>query len=478
MRLCAFLLCVLALLGSADIAAAQAAPAPAPGAAPPAPAPTQAAPPPAVQPEAPPPMVETPPPPAPATPDAAPAEPGLATAAPPPSEAPGDTPGETDPQPVETVRYVPKKGFELSTADKRFSITLGAWLQARYTWRGLPDADDRHDVELARARFIVSGNLFGEDTRYMLEMGLAPGELDRGPLTVDGEVSGQDALRGGPLLNTFIEFRQLADLRARIGQYKVPFSRQQLVVEPELADIERTVVDATFNFGRDIGVDLYSDDLFELDLLRYHLGIYGGEGRNAWSGTLGAGDEGFLYNARLELLPFGVFEEYTEVDFARQEQPRLSIGAAYAFLQSDATSPLALRYLALIFPSPDPAVADFNAHNVTADFMLFWSGLSLQSAFHWRKVTELPGGKDAIGFMVAANYLLGAIPLAPGASFALVRAIDDSPQRDENELTIFAGYYFHEHRLKLQLDYSRLWTGDADFGDGGNRIRFALQASL
>ena len=120
--------------------------------------------------------------------------------------------------------------------------------------------------------------------------------------------------------------------------------------------------------------DLYSDDLFGLDLLRYHLGIYAGEGLNAWEDTIGAGDSGFLYNARLEVLPFGVFDEYTEVDFERSSTPRLSIGAASALLQSDTTfqprTP-AVRRPALL-PDALPVV-DFNAHNFTADFMLFWS---------------------------------------------------------------------------------------------------------
>jgi hypothetical protein len=381
-----------------------------------------------------------------------------------------------DPRPGDAVRYVPGSGFEFRTVDGDFSLALGAWMQVRYTWNGLA-GEDRHNLELAKTRLVLAGNLWGKDTRYAFEFGLAGRELDRSPVRVDGLASDQDVLKNGPVLNAYVDFRQLRDLSVRVGQYKVPFSRQQVAAERELEAIERAITDTTFAFGRDIGVDLWSDDLGGLGLLRYHAGVYGGEGRNAWERTIGAGDHGFLYNVRLEVLPLGLFNEYTEVDFARAG-PRLSIGAAYALLQSDATSPLARQYIAEPFDAGTaPAVVDFNAHNATADAMFMAAGFSAQAAFHLRKVDGVPGGLDGIGFLIAANYLLPTVALAPGASLSLVRGDDGSPLPDANELVVFAQYFFAEHLLKLQADYSRLW-GEAGFSDGDDRVRVQLQASL
>jgi hypothetical protein len=381
-----------------------------------------------------------------------------------------------EPRPTDPARYVPGKGFELRTQDGDFALTLGAWVQVRYTWLG-DDGDDRHFIEIAKARIVLGGHLWGPDTRYALELGLAARELDRGPVRVDGMPSETDALRQGPVLNAYVDCKHLRDLSLRVGQFKVPFSRQQLAAEPELAAVERGLTDPIFAFGRDIGVDLYSDDLLGLDLLRYHVGVYGGEGRNTWERTLGAGDAGFLYDVRIELLPLGVFDEFTEVDFERGG-PRLSLGTAYALLQSDATSPLAVQYLGAIFDAGSARpVVDFNAHNFTADAMFMAAGFTAQAAFHLRKVTGVPGGRDGIGFLIAANYLLQAVPLAPGASYALIRGADDSALEDNNELVVFLDYFLAEHLLKLQLDYSRLW-GDAGFGEGSDRVRLQLQASL
>jgi hypothetical protein len=381
-----------------------------------------------------------------------------------------------EPRPVAPPRYVPSKGFELRTEDGNFSLTLGAWMQVRYTWLG-SDGPDRNYIEISKARIVLGGNLVDPDTRYALELGLAGREIDRSAVPVDGTPSDQDVLKNGPVLNAYIECRHLRDLTLRVGQYKVPFSRQQLAAEPELAAVERGITDSTFAFGRDIGVGVYSEDLLGLDLLRYNVGVYGGEGRNGWEKTLGAGDAGFLYDVRIELLPFGVFDEFTEVDFERSG-PRLSLGAAYALLQADATSPYASQYLGTVFDAEgEPAVVDFNANNFTADAMFMAEGFTGQAAFHLRKVTGVPGGKDGIGFLIAANYVLAAVPLAPGASFALVRGDDGSALADNNELIVFVDYFFAEHLLKLQLDYSRLWA-DAGFGEGNNRVRLQMQASL
>jgi phosphate-selective porin OprO and OprP len=414
-----------------------------------------------------------------------PSEPQPPTQPPSPAPAPAIEPAQTvqpepasqmDPRPVEGVRYVPGKGFEQTTADGDFALALGAWMQVRYTWNGL-EGDDRHAVELSRTRLVLSGHLWGPNTSYALELGLAGRELDRSAVRAGGVASEQDVLKNGPVLNAYLDFRQLRDLSVRAGQFKVPFSRQQLASERELAGVERGLTDVVFALGRDIGIDLYSDDLFGLDLLRYHAGVYGGEGRNGWERTIGAGDHGFLYDVRLELLPLGVFDEFTEVDFERGPA-RLSVGAAYALLQADATSPLAALYIEEPFDAGGaPAVVDFNAHNFTADAMFMVAGLTAHGAFHLRKVADVPGGLDGMGFLIAASYLLPDIPLAPGASYALVRGDDGSPLADNDELVLLLGYFLAEHLLKIQLDYSRLWN-DAGFGAGNDRVRLQLQASL
>ena len=122
-------------------------------------------------------------------------------------------PSEMDPHPIDSVRYVPEKGFEMRTEDKLFSLTIGAWLQVRSTWRGIFDRPDRFDVEIPSARVIFSGNIWGEDIRYLLELGLSPrSSRPRARSRSTAWRPNRDALRQGPLLNAYVEFKQLSDL--------------------------------------------------------------------------------------------------------------------------------------------------------------------------------------------------------------------------------------------------------------------------
>ena len=128
-------------------------------------------------------------------------------------------------------------------------------------------------------------------------------------------------------------------------------------------------------------------------------------------------------------------------------------------------------------------MVDFNAHNFTADFMLFWYGLAAQAALQMRDVTGVPGPRTGAGFMVEANYVLPMIPLAPGASFATTWPFtgdygtpEASTLPKENELAFFASYFFHQHLLKVQLEYELRWG--TLIKTGTDRIRLLLQASL
>jgi hypothetical protein len=197
-------------------------------------------------------------------------------------------------------------------------------------------------------------------------------------------------------------------------------------------------------------------------MFRYYLGIYAAEDRNAGNNTIGAGDFGYLYFARFEVLPMGKFED-TPVDFQRTS-PKLSFGVAYAFVQADATSPYAVQSLGAAQPSmgrPGPIV-DYNFHNATADFLFKASGFSALGAFHYRKTADRPSnvyGRDGIGLVLQLHYLFSQdVPLAIAANASTVRGIgDDTNIQERSEIGGGLGYYFFEHGLKLEAEFEHLW---------------------
>jgi hypothetical protein len=407
--------------------------------------------------------------------------------------APEGDPLSMDERPVDTVTFIPGKGFALKTADNDFSlhIRLRAQFLLQYLSR---EGEDRQALEVRRARLQLAGNMWGERTKYKVELAFSPRDVGQQQVDVVGMpdaaitdsgdaaelATEDDVVRTSPLLDWYVDFGQLRDLSLRVGQFKVPFSRQRIVSSADMQFVDRALTNSEFNLDRDIGLDLFSNDLAGLGMLRYHAGIFIGEGRNASDRSVGAGDKGYLYNVRLEALPLGDFDDYEESDHARSPEPRLAIGVGYALLQSDATSPYAQDALGeTLGGSETLAVVDFNAHNLTADAVFKLAGFSAQTAFHLRSVGGIEGvsGNEGIGWMLAAGYLFAPTPIEIAGQYAILRGREGSNMSDEDELGAALNYYFAQHPLKLQLDFAHLWD-DAGFGEGEDRVRLQLQASL
>jgi phosphate-selective porin OprO/OprP len=396
-----------------------------------------------------------------------------------------------------TASFTPGKGFKLQTPDGDFSTAASFLAQLRYQYLSQP-GPDRQAAFVPRARLTLAGNLFGKETLYKAQIGFSPRDVVRQPVGVSGDadavdadgmpvelVADRDVAQQAPLLDLYLDFTQLRDLNLRVGQGKVPFSRQRIVSAGKLEFVDRSLADSNFNLDRDVGITLSSTDLGGLGMLGYSLGIFAGEDRNGSDRTFGAGDDGFLYAARFEVMPLGSFDAYSEVDFERLMAPRLAIAVAYALLQGDATSPLARRDLSSTFGSlTDDAVVDYNSHNFTADAVFKLGGLSAQTAFHLRKVDGnlfaapmAPRPRDGIGFTLSAGYLFPGTPVEAAVAYATIKGKGDSALEDENSVGIGLNYFIARHVLKLQGDFFHSWGPDG-FGSGEDRLRVQLGAML
>jgi hypothetical protein len=259
----------------------------------------------------------------------------------------------------------------------------------------------------------------------------------------------------------FIEFQQLRDLTLHVGQAKVPYGRERYLSDEALQTVDRSIDDQEFNFDRDMGVELRSTDLGGSGMFRYYAGVYAAEDKNAGNNTIGVGDFGYLYFGRFEVLPMGKFED-TPVDFARTT-PKLSFGIAYAFVQTDITSPYAVQSAGSTLPSMGrPPKVDYNFHNFTADFLFKASGFSALGAFHVRKLTDLPEnfhGRDGIGAVLQLHYLFSKdVPIAIALNGSTVRALGgDSSMQERSEVGGGLDYYFFEHGLKIETEFEHLW---------------------
>ncbi len=378
------------------------------------------------------------------------------------------------------VTFKPGRGVVVTAADGANELALGVRVQFLSTVEHSRGTETVQSFQVRRARLSSSGHIVRPALKYKLEVALSP-----------RDVNTRDSVpQTSPLFDFYIDLQQLRDLSLRIGQYKVPFDRQRIISSAKLQFVDRAVTDAEFTLERDIGLDLHSDDLLGLGLFRYYLGIYPGQGRNSFE----VGDLGLLYLARAEVMPFGLFDDYSETDFERTGL-RVSLGAAYALLDD------APRDHGILGAAPaDGGTTDMQV--ATADLMLKLAGFSALSEVFWRDSRRNPGplvdaagvpllnddgaplgvapSRDGVGFLIQGGYLLPRTPLEVVARYTILDG-SNRPNRDAlARLEEFAGglnYYFAQHPLKLQADYTQL-AQNGDYAGSLGRIRVQLQAGF
>lgn len=413
----------------------------------------------------------------------APATPAPAAAAPPSRFVPKSEPARMAEAPLKDNigTFKPGTGLVVASADGRFSLQFNAFGQVQTSILHVPDqpatmsaaAVPGHtdlNVQLRRARFTLTGNMFTPNIKYRVQFSFAPAEM----LFKDG------VPHRSPLLDWFFTFDRFRDATLVVGQYKVPYNHQRMLRVTDMQFVDRSSANFEFTADRDVGLDLRSKDLGGLGKLRYYLGVYLGDGVSKY----GASNFGLMYVGRFEVLPFGNYDDLTEGDLDRSTKPRMLIGGAYSFIDKD-------PHINHGFGSAlwaDGGTA--STHNATGDLSFKIAGFSLESAFFWRTGWRQPGAAvDAMGNPIAAaparsglgyfaqiGYLIPKVPLELGARFGQIRGSRrvDTSLPDQTEVGGVFNYYIARHSVKLQLDYLRLYSS-AQVAPS-DQVRLQLQA--
>ncbi|MEZ4329020.1 MAG: porin [Polyangiales bacterium] len=375
------------------------------------------------------------------------------------------------------VRFTPGSGLDLRSDDGAFRLQTRVRGQFLY---GLTDDSGsiQHQLTARRVRIAFSGNFFGEANRFKLELAISPSD--------DGirDNIASSTPRNTPLLDLYFEFRQIRDFNIRVGQYKLPSNRQRVISSGDLQMVDRALMNSEFTLDRDLAIDARSGDFLGLGLLRYAAGVSVGRGRD----STGFEDFDFHYFARVEVLPFGMFDDYEESDFERAATPRLSIGAMYSF-QHNA---IGLNRQTSNMPADGGTT---NYHLFIADAIFKYAGFSAQWELAIRTGSRNPGDavddmgvplpvtdpRNGLGTMLQAGYLLPGRRIEFSGRYGAIRHLGiggASSIPDESELGVGFSYYVAQHPFKVQLDYFRLWAGPGTLDDGANQFRIQLQGSI
>ncbi|MBI4244710.1 MAG: hypothetical protein HY606_11525 [Planctomycetes bacterium] len=175
-------------------------------------------------------------------------------------------------------------GIRLDFPSKDFSLKINAWISSEARSLSdrsskLEDADvqENSGLLMRSSRFVLGGD-FAKVWRFKFATEFA------------GDVALNDA---------YLEFAAWKQLVFRVGQFKVPFSLEQMTPIIHIPTITRTVGDQ-FTPRRDSGIMLYG--LMFDEMISYAFSVYNGDGINAGAKDLKDGKR--EYAARVGASPF------------------------------------------------------------------------------------------------------------------------------------------------------------------------------
>ncbi|MBI1947350.1 MAG: hypothetical protein HYS27_16775 [Deltaproteobacteria bacterium] len=347
-----------------------------------------------------------------------------------------------------------KDGFFVQSPDQAFKLKVRGLLQLRGT--ALVPLDDASASTLTaavhRAQVDLGGNAFTKQLGFLLK-------IEHG----QGFTFVKDA---------FVNYAFVPGvLELRAGQWKRPFSRQELTGDARQELVERGLVNSSFAAGRDVGVALH-DDLDKSPGIEWSVGAFaGGTDKPAVSAKVIAGDDGALGldGAKISSVPgtltptfvgrfgvnFGDVKGYAEVD-TDGGAPRGAVAAS------------ALEAVEL-------GDGERGASQVEVDGMLKLYGVDLSGAMFLSAAQQGAGsfdqGADRLGLHAQAGVLLLDL-WHPALRYDLVTELDGSAEK--HEIAAALSLLFFKQNVQLQLDGGALVTRDVDGLRTDARLRSQL----
>lgn len=365
-----------------------------------------------------------------------------AAAQPAPDPAPAPEPPRDDKdRKTGTAGY--DKGFFIKSPDGNYSLKITGRVQPFYTLRiGRDPLDFQSAFEVRRARLTLEGNLHARWLTYKLQTDLGRGFVTLKDFHFDAE---------------FAEGTWL-----RVGQWKRPFSRQQIASSGRLEITDRSITDRAFLGSRDIGLAVHNN--YEKSPgFEWIVGVFNGTGdaasfRPTVDPMTGAVTGGSFSNVPGKLRPVWV---------ARAGINRNGIkGYSEADLEG---GPLRYAVAANVALEGDNDDDDRSQQRAGVDYSVKAEGFSTTGGFYLMTQQDEPDKLIAqelafIGFHVQAGYMVTRC-FQGAARYALVDArLDDD--LDQQEISVGGNYYLFGHDAKLAGALRFIKTGDAGFDDG------------
>lgn len=338
--------------------------------------------------------------------------------------------------------------------DSSFSVKFGARFQSLFTsaWR-LSDPQTSGSPQtnflIRRSRLKFSGFAFSPALRYKLELGLS-----------NRDISGANPFTGQApryILDAVLKWNFHENFVLWAGQTKLPGNRERVISSGDLQLVDRSILNKHFNIDRDMGIQLHHYFILGKEfIVKEIVSLAQGEGRNIMTGNLG----GFQYTGRLEILPWGEFQDYQPVDFERHKSPKLALGLSYDYNNNSVRT----RSNSGSFMQTDSGFFETDIKTIFIDAMFKYYGISFMGEYANRKaknptavnpdgsptgevVSSGEGLNLQMGYLFKNNYEIVGRYSQLNPKFDTYKGI-------EQQYTLGFSKYVVGHNLKIQTDIS------------------------
>ena len=385
----------------------------------------------------------------------------------PPANPPENPPQKTAEKPPEKpISYVEGRGIVFRTPDNMFEGSLGFNLQTRYTHIDLDSEFNGIDAEQFRVRrFKLYMSGFAFDPR----------------LTWRVQLAFENTIANRILDDAWLGWKFSDPLQIQMGQYKTPYSRQELYNDGVLQFPERSLATDAFKPSRDIGFMTFGSVC--KGLFTYQAGVFGGDGQS----TLRTASQNVMPVVRLVANPIGTMGA-SEADIQNHQTPALSFGAN-GFVNTlrkvtDVVFEADLNYagpagwlgrnIGLFQLGED---VDIKSWGLDAQFK--WHGFSLQGEGFWGQAKGDTSGVRlyAYGWYTQLGFFILPEKLDLAGRYSFVDYNRSVSREAIAVMSAATSYYFRKNNLKLVLDYSRTHRQRAN-GQAANDNAIIVQAQL
>jgi len=299
------------------------------------------------------------------------------------------------------------------------------------------DGQSKPSFRIRRAKTSLEGWFWKKELTYEVQLSWAGPEAGASTQTpLEDALLTWDASKKGAFKIT-------------IGQFKVPLGRQEMTSSGHLQFADRSILNAEFTRGRDVGIQL--NGRVANGKVEYFAGVFNGNAasRNSNDNTK------LQYNARVSFEPFGKVA-YSEVAFEAWDKPLLAI--AGQFESNDLSGATNLT--------------DLNTTIFGADLMYKYKGFSLFAEYYNRKRTpeavsgpssatsgpaaQSGGAFHSNGYNVEAGFFLKRDKVQVAARYAEYDPSDQVPSNKRSEKGGVFNYFILKHTLKVVADFRAL----------------------